>query len=195
MKFVYPAGLWALAGVLVVAGVYLFRRKYEEKPVSSVYLWKLAQNFSKRNSPIQRLKRALVAALQLLSVAAACLMIAQPLIPVPGAQVHYAAIVDASASMQIADGQGVSRFQRAFGRPGAGCGPAALGQQRQRGGGGGPGPNPGRPPAQEPGGGGPGSGPLRPGPGQPGGSAGLCGTWCGGRTRPACTPTGITPRR
>ena len=32
MKFVYPAGLWALAGVLVVAGVYLFRRKYEEKP-------------------------------------------------------------------------------------------------------------------------------------------------------------------
>ena len=114
MKFVYPAGLWALAGVLVVAGVYLFRRKYEEKPVSSVYLWKLAQNFSKRNSPIQRLKRALVAALQLLSVAAACLMIAQPLIPVPGAQVHYAAIVDASASMQIADGQGVSRFQRAL---------------------------------------------------------------------------------
>lgn len=113
MKFVYPGGLWAFASVLAVIAVCLIRRKYDEKAISSVYLWKLAERFSKRNTPAQRLKRALLLALQLLSVALACLLVAQPLIRMPGADVHYVAILDGSASMGIGDGDGVTRFHRA----------------------------------------------------------------------------------
>ena len=114
MKFVYPAGLWALVGVLVVIGVSLLRRKYDEKTVSSTYLWKLAERFSRRNAPAQRLKRALLFALQLLSLVFACLMIARPLLRMPGADVHYVAVIDGSGSMQTAGAQGETRFERAL---------------------------------------------------------------------------------
>lgn len=114
MKFVYPAGLWALVGVLVVIGVSLLRRKYDEKTVSSTYLWKLAERFSRRNAPAQRLKRALLFALQLLCLVFACLMIARPLLRMPGADVHYVAVIDGSGSMQMAGAQGETRFERAL---------------------------------------------------------------------------------
>lgn len=113
MKFVYPAGLWSLCGVLILIGVYLLRHKYDETIISSTYLWKLAERFSRKNASAQKLKKALLFALQLLSVAMACLMIAQPLIRLPGADTHYVAVLDGSASMQIADGAGTTRFSRA----------------------------------------------------------------------------------
>ncbi len=113
MKFVYPAGLWAFACLLVLAWVWLIRRKYDETPVSSLYLWQLAARFSRRNAPGQRLKRALLGALQWLSLVLACLAVAQPLIQMPGANLHYLAILDGSASMAIAGEGGVTRFDRA----------------------------------------------------------------------------------
>ena len=113
MKFVYPAGLWSLAGVLVLLAVYLVRRKYDETTLSSTYLWKLAERFSKQNAPAQRIKRALLFAMQLVSVLLACLMIAQPLILLPGADTHLVAVLDGSSSMQIADSTGRTHFSRA----------------------------------------------------------------------------------
>lgn len=113
MSFVYPAGLLALLGVGVLVLVALLRRKYEETTLSSTFLWRLAQRYQKQNQTVQRLKKALVFVLELLCVILAALLIAQPVITLPGADTGYVAILDGSGSMRIAGADGKTRFERA----------------------------------------------------------------------------------
>lgn len=113
MSVKYPAGLWALLSIAVLVIIHLIRHKHEMTAVSSAFLWRLAQQYQKKNRARQRLKRMLLFALQLLAVAAGALMIAQPSVLLPGADTHYVAILDGSSSMQMADGQGQTRFLRA----------------------------------------------------------------------------------
>ncbi len=114
MKFVYPAGLLALLGILVLLAVTLMRRKYDVTTLASTYLWRLSERFRKQNQTVQRLKRALLFALQLVGIVLAALMIAQPLVLLPGAGTHVVAILDGSSSMRTADAGGQTRFDRAL---------------------------------------------------------------------------------
>lgn len=113
MSFVYPAGLWALLGAAVLVLVCLLRRRYDVTLVSSTYLWRLSERF-RRKKNVRRLKRALLFLLQLACVLLAALLIAQPVIPLPGAGTDVAVILDASGSMRLADAQGQTRFARAL---------------------------------------------------------------------------------
>lgn len=112
MKFLNPAGLWLLLGVPVLILIYLIRPHHEERAVSSTFMWKLSQKFMKRQLPMQRLQRFLLFAIQLLLLICAALMIARPAL-ITGKSTEYIAIIDASASMQTKDANGVSRFDRA----------------------------------------------------------------------------------
>jgi len=113
MSFVYPAGLWALLGLAVLAAVCMVRRNSELTPVSSTYLWRLSDQSRKKNRHLRRLKRALYFLLHVLEIALAALLVAQPLITMPGSGVDVAVILDASASMRMADAAGETRFSRA----------------------------------------------------------------------------------
>lgn len=113
MSFVYPAGLLSLLGVGVLIFVVLLRRKHEETTLSSTYLWRLALQVQKQNQTIQRLKKALVFVLELLCVVLAALLIAQPVITLPGADTGYVAILDGSGSMRLTGADGKTRFARA----------------------------------------------------------------------------------
>ena len=113
MSFVYPAGLWALLALGVFAAVCLIRHRSEVTPVSSAYLWRLSEQRRKKKGYWRTLKRSLFFALQFLALALSALLIAQPIMPMPGSGVNVAVILDASASMQMADGSGQTRFARA----------------------------------------------------------------------------------
>lgn len=113
MSFVYPAGLLSLLGVGVLIAVVLLRRRHEETTLSSTYLWRLALQVQKQNQTVQRLKKALVFVLELLCVVIAALMIAQPVITLPGAGTGYVAILDGSGSMRLTGADGKTRFARA----------------------------------------------------------------------------------
>lgn len=113
MSFEYPAGLWSLLGIGVLIAVTLIRRRYDMTPVSSTYLWRLSERFGRQNRAAQRIKKALVFALEMVCLLLAGLLIAQPILVLPGADTHYVAILDGSGSMHIADGQGKTRFERA----------------------------------------------------------------------------------
>ncbi|MBR3796459.1 MAG: BatA and WFA domain-containing protein [Clostridia bacterium] len=113
MSFVYPAGLIALLGVGVLIFVVLLKRKHEETTLSSTYLWRMAQQYQKENQTVQRLKKALVFVLELLCVMLAALLIAQPVITLPGADTGYVAILDGSGSMRLTGADGKTRFARA----------------------------------------------------------------------------------
>ncbi len=112
MKFLNPAGLWLLLGIPVLIFIYLIRPHHEERAVSSTFMWKLSQKFMKRQLPMQRLQRILLFILQLLLLICAALLIARPAL-ITGKSTEYIAIIDASASMQTKDENGVSRFDRA----------------------------------------------------------------------------------
>ena len=113
MSFVYPAGLWALLALGVFAAVCLIRHRSEVTPVSSTYLWRLSEQRRKKKGYWRTLKRSLFFALQFLALTLSALLIAQPIMPMPGSGVNVAVILDASASMQMADGSGQTRFARA----------------------------------------------------------------------------------
>lgn len=113
MSFVYPAGLISLLGVGVLIFVVLLRRKHEETTLSSTYLWRLAQQYQKQSQTVQRLKKALVFVLELLCILLAALLIAQPVITLPGADTGYVAILDGSGSMRLTGADGKTRFARA----------------------------------------------------------------------------------
>lgn len=112
MKFLNPAGLWLLLGVPILILIYLIRPHHEDRAVSSTYMWKLSQRFMKRQLPMQRLQRFVLFIIQLLLLICAALMIARPAL-ITGKSTEYIAIIDASASMQTTDENGVSRFDRA----------------------------------------------------------------------------------
>ena len=92
MSFVYPAGLWALLGVLALLAAHFIRRRYAQRTVPSAYLWRLSERFLMRMEPARRARRAILLALQVLCVALCALLIAQPLVVMPGAQTAYVAV-------------------------------------------------------------------------------------------------------
>ena len=112
MKFLNPAGLWLLLGIPVLIFIYLIRPHHEERAVSSTFMWKLSQKFMKKQLPMQRLQRIVLFILQLLLLICAALLIARPAL-ITGKSTEYIAIIDASASMQTVDENGISRFRRA----------------------------------------------------------------------------------
>ena len=103
MSFVYPAGLWALLGVLALLAAHFIRRRYAQRTVPSAYLWRLSERFLMRMEPARRARRAILLALQVLCLVLCALLIAQPLVVMPGAQTAYVAVLDASGSMQITE--------------------------------------------------------------------------------------------
>ncbi|MBQ4240188.1 MAG: BatA and WFA domain-containing protein [Oscillospiraceae bacterium] len=113
MSFENPKGLWMLLGIPVLIFIHLVKSKHEDQPVSSTYLWKLAERFMKQVLPMQRLKRFLVFLFQLLAVAGTALIVAKPVI-YSGNSIKYIAVLDASASMLTADEKGETRFDRAL---------------------------------------------------------------------------------
>ena len=48
MSFVYPAGLWALLGVLALLAAHFIRRRFAQRTVPSAYLWRLSERFLMR---------------------------------------------------------------------------------------------------------------------------------------------------
>jgi len=114
MNFVYPAGLWALLGILALIAVCMARRHAEVTPVSSTYLWRLSDQHRRKNRHLRKLKRALYFLMHALEIVLAALLIAQPMITMPGSGVNVAVVLDASASMQMADAEGETRFAHAI---------------------------------------------------------------------------------
>ncbi len=113
MSFLNPTGLWLLLGIPVLIIIYLIKAQHEDRPVSSTYIWKLSQKFMKKKLPLQRMKKFLIFLMQLLMIVAVAFMAARPAFQ-NGESYNYIVIIDASASMQIEDESGKSRFEYAI---------------------------------------------------------------------------------
>ncbi len=112
MRFLNPDGLWLLLGIPVLIIIYLIKSQHEERAVSSTFIWRLSAKFMKKRLPLQKIRKLLVFLMQLLIITALALCAARPAIS-DGEACDYIFIIDASASMNIADENGVTRFDRA----------------------------------------------------------------------------------
>ncbi len=112
MNFLHPLGLLGLIGIPILIIIYIIKSKYAEQTVASTYLWTLSERFLKRKKPISPLAGIISLILQILAVTAISLIIAHPIITIPGSAREYCFILDASGSMN-AEENGTSRFDRA----------------------------------------------------------------------------------
>ncbi len=114
MSLLLPLGLIGLAGVLVLIFIYLIKPNYQQKFVSSTYVWKLSLKYRKKRLPVSKLRNILIFLCQLLALTAFGLLLAQPVIPqeTTTPKNEKIAIIDASASMLVTS-DGESRFERA----------------------------------------------------------------------------------
>ena len=111
MSFLYPLGLLGLIGIPILIIIYIIKSKYTEQTVSSTYLWLLSERFLKRKNPISKLAGIISLILQILTVTLISLIIAHPVITLPGAAHEYCFILDASGSMSFQDADGQTRFE------------------------------------------------------------------------------------
>ncbi len=112
MKFALPLGLLGLIAIAALILIYILKPKYQDKKVSSTYVWKLSLRYQKRKVPLQWLKSSLLLVVQIIIIIVMAFMMAQPLVVLATKTGEKIVVLEASASMLAEDG-GKSRFDRA----------------------------------------------------------------------------------
>lgn len=114
MSWLTPLGLLGLLGLIVLILIYLLKPNYQQKAVSSTFVWKLSLKYKKRKNPISRLRHILILLCQILIIVGCALVLAQPAFAKETAATDNEKIfiVDASASMRASTAN-ETRFERA----------------------------------------------------------------------------------
>lgn len=112
MNFLNPSALWLLLTVPVLIAAYIIKTQYEERQISSTFIWKRSELLIKKKMPWQILRRSIIFILQLLTLVLIALIASRPTMTISGKGEEWVLIVDGSASMQTKTGD-TTRFERA----------------------------------------------------------------------------------
>ncbi len=114
MSLLIPLGLLGLLSIIALILIYIIKPNYQQKRISSTYVWKLSLKYKKKRIPVSRLSQILIFLCQLLILALCAMLLAKPAILEE--RIDYKSesvvIIDASASMMVSE-NGESRFERA----------------------------------------------------------------------------------
>lgn len=115
MTLLAPLGLLGLLGIVALILIYILRPNYQQKFVSSTFVWKLSLKYKKKRIPISKLRNILLILCQVLILTGCAFVLAQPnrVLKAEVEETEIIAIIDSSVSMRTASG-GVSRFKRAI---------------------------------------------------------------------------------
>lgn len=114
MTLLTPLGLLGLIGILILIIIYIIKPNYQQKYISSTYIWKLSLKYRKKKIPVSKLRNILLIICQVLILTAGALILAKPA-EVLKNQVEVReviAIIDSSASMRTTF-KDETRFKRA----------------------------------------------------------------------------------
>jgi Ca-activated chloride channel homolog len=118
MSFMTPLGLLGLIGVLLLILIYILKPKYQEKSISSTFVWKLSLKYKRNKMPFQWLKSSLLVILQFLILLIITLGLTTPLFSLDTQGGEKIIILDSSANM-FAQSGGKTRFEIAVQEIGA----------------------------------------------------------------------------
>ena len=114
MTLLAPLGLLGLLSLVILLIIYIIKPNYQQKFISSTYVWKLSLKYQKKRLPVSKLRNILLILCQVFILTAAATILAKP-VEVLSHQANYReviAIIDASASMR-AEHDSMTRFERA----------------------------------------------------------------------------------
>ena len=114
MNWLTPLGFLGLIGLLILLLIYILKPNYQNKTISTTYVWRLSLKYRKKKIPISKLRNILLIICQVLIVCICAFILAQPFID--GEDKRSAnekiIVIDASGSM-LAEVEGETRFERA----------------------------------------------------------------------------------
>ena len=115
MIWLVPIGLLGLIGVLALIVIYVIKPNYQQKLISSTYVWKLSLKYKKRRLPINRLQNILQFICQLLILTICGLLLAEPALAATESSdpKEKIVVIDASANMLMSNNN-ETRFDRAI---------------------------------------------------------------------------------
>lgn len=116
MKLLAPLGLLGLISILILIFIYIIKPNYQQKRISTTFVWKLSLQYKKKKIPLSKLRNILLIICQVLILIAASLILSQPnrVLKVDQARSEVVAILDSSASMLTEDADEVTRYERAL---------------------------------------------------------------------------------
>ena len=114
MSWLTPIGLLGLIGLIVLIIIYIIKPNYQNKIISSTYIWKLSLKLKKKQIPISKLRSILLFICQVLAICTLAFILAQPVIKAEEEETvtEKIVIIDASASM-LTETNDETRFERA----------------------------------------------------------------------------------
>lgn len=117
MTWLTPIGLLGLIGLIILIIIYIIKPNYQNKVISSTFVWRLSLKYRKKRMPLSKLHNILLFLCQFLILTICALLLAQPVISSVklGDENEKVIIIDASASMLVSDG-GSTRFEKAVAR-------------------------------------------------------------------------------
>ena len=114
MMLLTPLGLLGLLSIVVLIIIYIIKPNYQQKFISSTFVWKLSLKYRKKKIPISKLRNILLIICQILIFALSAVILAQPNLilqeQIDSAEVIL--IIDSSASMRT-ELEGETRYERA----------------------------------------------------------------------------------
>jgi len=112
MTFLNLWGLFGFLGLLALIIIYILKPKYQDKTLSSTYIWKLSLKYRRLKTPFDWLKSSLLFILQVLIITTLAILMMKPNYLLNTVSGEKIVIIDASASMFKEDSRG-SYFENA----------------------------------------------------------------------------------
>ncbi|HBM79403.1 MAG TPA: hypothetical protein DD426_00965 [Clostridiaceae bacterium] len=105
MSFSSPFSFIFLISIPAIILMYILRQKFEEREVSSIYLWEQVLKDTEANTPWQKLKKNLLLFLQILCAVLIVLCLAGPRIFYRGSGKNLIVVIDTTGSMDTKYGE------------------------------------------------------------------------------------------
>ena len=117
MTLLTPLGLIGLLGVVALIIIYIIKPNFQQKFISSTYIWKLSLKYRKKKIPTSKLRNLLLIICQVLFLTICAFLLAKPntVIMTQVNEQEVIAILDSSASMRTSLNE-ETRFERALDR-------------------------------------------------------------------------------
>ncbi|HET7581064.1 MAG TPA: BatA and WFA domain-containing protein [Bacillales bacterium] len=113
MGFFSPVSFWFLSFIGILILFYFFKKQFDRRPVSSVYLWEQTVKEWETNRWWKRLQRSLLLLLQILVMLFLIFALSRPYVFGKGVSGdHLVIVIDTSASMAVHEDNG-TRFKQA----------------------------------------------------------------------------------
>lgn len=115
MTLLMPLGLLGLISLIVLLIIYIIRPNYQQRVISSTFIWQLSLKYKKKRVPISKLRNLLLILCQILVLLCCTAVLARPSRELLAKESGEEAIiiVDCSASMRM-QSDGETRFERAL---------------------------------------------------------------------------------